>query len=128
MDRICGEAMKIYLVMCESYDYDCGWQEPDVAFTDKEKAQKYIVEKNKVITQCWKELGELDKEQSKAQEPYLEKMRKKGKWTEELLFEYRKVNVTFAKKHQDIQDKYGLLGYVPSDEVEFTIHEIEVKE
>ena len=126
MDTICGEAMRIYLVMIESYDYECGWQEPDVAFIDREEAEKYIKEKNQSISKCWVEFRALDEEQSKAQEPYIEKMRQKGKWTEDLLIEYRKVNEEFNKKHQDIQDKYGLLGYVPSDEVEFTIHEVEL--
>jgi hypothetical protein len=113
--------------MCESYDYECGWQEPDVAFTNKEEAERYIVEKNKKITECWREFRALDEKQSKAQEPYLEKMRKKGKWTEDLLVEYRKVNEEFNKKHQEIQDKYGMLGYTPSDEVEFIVHEIDLK-
>lgn len=119
--------MKFYLVMVESYDYECGWQEPDKAFSKKEDAQNYIDKMNKAIKEFLKEKEKITKLQTKEQQPYLEKIYlHKGKMNNKLLDEYRKVCKKWQAEIQKLEDKYGMMGYVDA-EVEYTISEFELE-
>lgn len=119
----------IYLVMRESYDYECGWQEPIKAFTKKKDAKLFVLDLETKFNLFKLEMEEITEEQTEEQnsfftadDPLI------TQWLPEKQKEYQDVCKKWHQEGLKVCNKYNFLGYNHYDEIEFTISEIELEE